>query len=156
MYLPQTHHCQPQGLRACCPGRLYMKNTSPKKAGREMYLYLSGWCHPCMQNCRTQLDCRREKEREAQDRTHVYFLQDETARKDKAGIQSSIHRCRFKSQKSQPRAQQHWFPHHGTHQAGPRSSRMAKSHCATQPPPRSLPWVASWLHCASTSSLPWL
>lgn len=123
-----------------------------------MYLYLSGWCHPCMQNCRAQLDCRREKEREAQDRTHVYCLQDEAARKDKAGIQSSTHRCHFKSQKSQPGAQQHWFPHHGTHQAGPRSSCTAKSHCATQPPPRSLPWVTSWQHpgCAVHPQAPCL
>lgn len=43
-----------------------------------------------MQNCRAELDCRREKEREAQNREHVYCLQDETARKDKAGMQSSI------------------------------------------------------------------
>lgn len=96
-----------------------MKKTSPTKAGRETCLCLSGWCHPCMQTCRAQLDCRRE-EREAQDRMHVYCLQDETARRDKAGIQSSTasYCCHHKSQKSCPRAQRRWFPHHGAHQAG--------------------------------------
>lgn len=65
---------------------LYEKDI-PDKAGREMCLCLSGWCHSCMQNCRA-LDCRRE-DREAQDRGHVYCLQDEAARKDKAGMQST-------------------------------------------------------------------
>lgn len=93
-----------------------MKKTSPTKAGRET----CAWCHPCTQTCKAQLDCRREKEREAQNKMHVYCLQDETARKDKAGIQSSTasHRCHYKRQKSWPRAQHHWFPHRGTHQAG--------------------------------------
>lgn len=35
-----------------------------------------------------------------------------------------------------------------------RSRRMAGSHCTAHPPPWSLPWVASWLHCVSASSLP--
>ena len=97
-----------------------MKKISPTKAAREVCLCLSGWCHPRTQTCRAQLDCRREKEREAQDRTRVYCLQDETARKGKAGIQSSTasHRCHYRSQKSRPRGQHHWFPHHGTCQAG--------------------------------------
>lgn len=33
---------------------------------------------------------------------------------------------------------------------------MAGSRCATHSPPLSLLSVASWLHCASAISLPWL
>lgn len=42
-----------------------------------------------MQNCRAQLECIREEERNAEDLSGFHCLQDETTRKDKAGIQSS-------------------------------------------------------------------
>lgn len=60
--------CQPRGLSACCSGSLYTKKDIIMKAGKEMLLCWRGWCHPCKQNCRAQLDCRRD-EREAQDKT---------------------------------------------------------------------------------------
>lgn len=78
-----------------------------------MCLCLSGWCHPCMQRCKAQLECRGEEEGEAHDRTHVHCLQDEAARKDKAGTQSTAASqcCHWSSQKAWHRAQPHHFPH---------------------------------------------
>lgn len=63
------------------------KKALPRRAEREMCL--CGWCPPCMQSCKVQLDCRGEEEGEAHDRTHVHCLQDEATRRDKAGTQSS-------------------------------------------------------------------
>lgn len=155
LYLLWIQPYQPQGLRDCSPRRLCMKKTSLMKAGREMCLCLSGWCHPCMQNCRAQLDCRGEKKRGAQVRRYIYCLQDETARKDKAGIQSSqccfsllpLIKAKLLSQSSALLviSSKHTS---GSTRAGHGWVLLCHS--------LSLLWVAPWLHCASVSSLPWL
>lgn len=117
-----------------------------------MYLCVRRWCHPCMQNCRAQLDCRREKVREAQDKTHVYCLQDETAKKDKAGIQSCP--ATIKAKNPGPELSIPGSPFLA-HIGRDRRRRMSGSPCPAHPAPQSLPWVASCVRCAPARSLPW-
>lgn len=107
------------------------------------------WCHPCMQNCRAQMDCRREEEREAQDRTHVCCLQDETAKKAKAGIPSHT---TIKAKNPGPELSTPGSPFLA-HIGWDRRRCMSRSPCPAHLAPQSLPWVASWLRCAPASFL---
>lgn len=125
----------PRALRLLSQENLCEKDNPDE--GWEGDVFVFDWMVPSMHaKLQSRAGLQTGEAEGSSEQGHFYCLQDETAREDKAGMQSSSasHCCHLKKQNFCPSIQHYWLPHQSSHQAA-QERAMAGSHCATCSPP---------------------